>query len=96
MTSKHLVICLRLSRWREDQRVPPRPGTGWRARSRSCVRPRVVAAVPLIHPNTLRQRVARIEELTGLDLDQDDLLSLELAIKLVRLHGRPARAAGGP
>jgi GAF domain-containing protein len=41
-----------------------------------------------IHPNTLRQRLARIEELTGLDLDQDDLLSLELAIKLARLHGR--------
>ena len=35
---------------------------------------------------------ARIEELTGLDLDEDDLLSLELAIKLARLHGRPAAA----
>ena len=42
-----------------------------------------------IHPNTLRQRLGRIEELTGLDLDVDDLLSLELAIKLARLHGRP-------
>ena len=42
-----------------------------------------------IHPNTLRQRLARIEELTGLELDQDDLLSLELAIKLTQLHGRP-------
>ncbi len=42
-----------------------------------------------IHPNTLRQRLARIEELTGLRLDADDLLSLELAIKLARLHGRP-------
>lgn len=41
-----------------------------------------------IHPNTLRQRLGRIEELTGLDLDRDDLLSLELAIKLARLHGR--------
>ncbi len=54
-----------------------------------------------IHPNTLRQRLARIEELTGVELDHDDLLSLELAIKLARLHGRPgaprsaeARAAG--
>jgi GAF domain-containing protein len=46
-----------------------------------------------IHPNTLRQRLARIEELTGLKLDEDDLLSLELAIKLARLHGRPD--AGG-
>lgn len=44
-----------------------------------------------IHPNTLRQRLGRIEELTGLNLDQDDLLSLELAIKLARLHGRPAQ-----
>jgi GAF domain-containing protein len=42
-----------------------------------------------IHPNTLRQRLGRIEELTGLSLDEDDLLSLELAIKLARLHGRP-------
>jgi GAF domain-containing protein len=42
-----------------------------------------------IHPNTLRQRLGRIEELTGLHLDEDDLLSLELAIKLARLHGRP-------
>lgn len=44
-----------------------------------------------IHPNTLRQRLGRIEELTGLSLDDDDLLSLELAIKLARLHGRPDR-----
>ena len=42
-----------------------------------------------IHPNTLRQRLGRIEELTGLSLDRDDLLSLELAIKLARLHRRP-------
>jgi GAF domain-containing protein len=45
-----------------------------------------------IHPNTLRQRLARIEELTGVELDHDDLLSLELAIKLARLHGRPGAA----
>jgi GAF domain-containing protein len=45
-----------------------------------------------IHPNTLRQRLGRIEELTGLNLDEDDLLSLELAIKLARLHGRPSGA----
>jgi GAF domain-containing protein len=42
-----------------------------------------------IHPNTLRQRLGRIEELTELNLNEDDLLSLELAIKLARLHGRP-------
>ncbi len=46
-----------------------------------------------IHPNTLRQRLGRIEELTGLNLDADDLLSLELAIKLARLHGRPGAGA---
>jgi GAF domain-containing protein len=49
-----------------------------------------------IHPNTLRQRLGRIEELTGLNLDEDDLLSLELAIKLARLHGRPGAGSGGP
>ena len=48
-----------------------------------------------IHPNTLRQRLGRIEELTGLKLDEDDLLSLELAIKLARLHGRPPVARAG-
>jgi GAF domain-containing protein len=46
-----------------------------------------------VHPNTLRQRLGRIEQLTGLKLDEDDLLSLELAIKLSRLHGRPGAAA---
>lgn len=48
-----------------------------------------------IHPNTLRQRLGRIQELTGLNIEQDDLLSLELAIKLARLHGR-SRAALTP
>lgn len=41
-----------------------------------------------IHPNTLRQRLERIEKLAELDLAQEDLLSLELAIKLQAL--RPA------
>ena len=39
-----------------------------------------------IHANTLRQRLDRIEKLTGLDLATEDLLSLELAVKLVRLR----------
>lgn len=39
-----------------------------------------------VHPNTLRQRLERIETLTGLDLAEADLLALELAIKLVRLR----------
>jgi GAF domain-containing protein len=47
-----------------------------------------------IHANTLRQRLDRIEKLTGLELATDDLLSLELAVKLVRL--RRAVAAEPP
>ncbi|MFT3864426.1 MAG: GAF domain-containing protein [Solirubrobacterales bacterium] len=39
-----------------------------------------------IHPNTLRKRLERIEELTGLDLGVENLLCLELAIKLARLR----------
>jgi GAF domain-containing protein len=46
-----------------------------------------------IHPNTLRQRLGRIERLASLDLATDDLLSLELALKLGRL--RRAAAADG-
>ena len=41
-----------------------------------------------IHPNTVRQRLERIERMTGLDLRSEDLLSLELALKLARLHAR--------
>jgi GAF domain-containing protein len=39
-----------------------------------------------IHPNTVRQRLDRIERITGLDLRAEDLLSLELALKVARLH----------
>jgi GAF domain-containing protein len=39
-----------------------------------------------IHPNTVRQRLERIERITGLDLRREDLLSLELALKVARLH----------
>ena len=46
-----------------------------------------------IHPNTLRQRLARIERVTGLKLEDEDLLALELALKLVRL-GDARRRAG--
>jgi GAF domain-containing protein len=42
-----------------------------------------------VHPNTLRQRLGRIEELSGLDLANEDLLSLELAVKLMRLRAGP-------
>jgi DNA-binding PucR family transcriptional regulator len=45
-----------------------------------------------IHPNTLRQRLARIERVTGLRLEGEDLLALELAVKLVRLDDARRRA----
>jgi GAF domain-containing protein len=39
-----------------------------------------------VHPNTVRQRLERIERVADLDLRNEDLLSLELALKLARLH----------
>ena len=39
-----------------------------------------------VHPNTVRQRLERIERVAELDLPNEDLLSLELALKLARLH----------
>ena len=39
-----------------------------------------------IHPNTVRQRLERIQQVTGLDLQGEDLLSLELALKVARLQ----------
>jgi DNA-binding PucR family transcriptional regulator len=44
------------------------------------------ARILYIHPNTLRQRLDRIEKLSGLQLAAEDLLSLELAVKLARLR----------
>jgi purine catabolism regulator len=38
-----------------------------------------------IHPNTLRQRLRRINELTGLDLRREDWLMVEIAVKLAAL-----------
>jgi DNA-binding PucR family transcriptional regulator len=38
-----------------------------------------------VHPNTLRQRLRRIVELTGLDLRKDDWLMVEIALKMVKL-----------
>lgn len=50
-------------------------------------RSRVATARALyIHPNTLRQRLERIEALSELDLESEDLVSLELALKLARLR----------
>jgi GAF domain-containing protein len=39
-----------------------------------------------IHPNTLRQRLRRIMELTGLDLRREDWLMVEIALKLASLE----------
>jgi GAF domain-containing protein/sugar diacid utilization regulator len=39
-----------------------------------------------VHPNTVRQRLERIERVASLELPDEDLLSLELALKLARLH----------
>jgi sugar diacid utilization regulator len=39
-----------------------------------------------VHPNTLRQRLRRIAELSGLDLRRDDWLTLEIALKVERLR----------
>jgi sugar diacid utilization regulator len=38
------------------------------------------------HPNTLRQRLARIERLCDFDFEQEDWLSLGIAIKIVKLR----------
>src|SRR5919199_2455895 len=46
-----------------------------------------------IHPNTLRQRLRRIMELTGLDLRRDDWLMVEIALKLATLE-RALQAKG--
>ena len=39
-----------------------------------------------VHPNTLRQRLRRIGELSGLDLRRDDWLAIEIAVKMVKLQ----------
>ncbi|HEX6744327.1 MAG TPA: GAF domain-containing protein [Solirubrobacteraceae bacterium] len=48
-----------------------------------------------IHPNTLRQRLDRIKKVSGLDLLEEDLLSLELAVKLARLRRATDRDRDG-
>ena len=53
-----------------------------------------------VHPNTLRQRLRRIADLTGLDVRTDDWLMIEIACKLLKLEevyppgDRPRRLAG--
>lgn len=56
-------------------------------------RPRNASLALNIHPNTLRQRLERVESLTGLRLAQEDLLSLELAVKVGRVRASGMRGA---
>ena len=46
-----------------------------------------------VHPNTLRQRLRRIGELSGIDLRRDDWLMIEIAVKMVKLEQRSAPTA---
>ncbi len=39
-----------------------------------------------VHPNTLRQRLRRIHDLTGLDVQREDWLMIEIELKLLRLE----------
>jgi GAF domain-containing protein len=39
-----------------------------------------------VHPNTLRQRLRRIQDLTGLDVQHEDWLMVEIELKLLRLE----------
>ena len=39
-----------------------------------------------VHPNTLRQRLRRIQDLTGLDVADEDWLMIEIELKLLRLE----------
>jgi sugar diacid utilization regulator len=48
-----------------------------------------------IHPNTLRQRLERIEDESGFDLERDDWLSLAIAVKVVKLGLLRSRSDGG-
>ncbi len=45
-----------------------------------------------VHQNTLRQRLRRIGELSGLDLRADDWLLVEIAVKMVKLREALGRA----
>ena len=69
-------------------RPPPRGAPGETLEQYLADRGSVTASARAlyVHPNTVRQRLERIERVAGLDLASEDLLSLELALKLVRLH----------
>ena len=45
-----------------------------------------------MHENTVRYRLSRVREITGLDVagDADDQLSVQVALLVLRLRGHPA------
>jgi GAF domain-containing protein len=51
------------------------------------------AQVLYVHPNTLRQRLGRIRDLTGLDMANEDWLLVEIELKLLRLETALAHRA---
>ena len=48
-----------------------------------------------MHSNTLRQRLARIEAVAGLDLEKEDWVSLAMAIRVVALRRRQSAIGDG-
>jgi len=46
-----------------------------------------------VHPNTLRQRLRRIMEISEIDLRRDDWLMVEIAVKLAKLQEAPGAAS---
>ena len=48
-----------------------------------------------MHTNTLRQRLARIEAVAGLDLEKEDWVSLAMAIRVVALRRRQSTIGDG-
>jgi GAF domain-containing protein len=46
-----------------------------------------------VHPNTLRQRLRRIQDLTGLDVQNEDWLMIEIELKLLRLEHALGRSS---
>jgi sugar diacid utilization regulator/putative methionine-R-sulfoxide reductase with GAF domain len=48
-----------------------------------------------VHPNTLRQRLRRIAELSGLDLRRNDWLMIEIGVKMVKLQQTLGAATHG-
>jgi DNA-binding PucR family transcriptional regulator len=48
-----------------------------------------------MHTNTLRQRLARIEAVAGLDLEKEDWVSLAMAVRVIALRRRQSTIGDG-